>query len=60
MLNEEFTHYDDSVEVKQSDEDELIEEIVASMARVNQRVFDKHRHAVRALSRPDQWEQPPS
>lgn len=47
MLNEEFTHYDDSVEVKQSDEGELIEKIAALMARVNRRVFDKHRHAVR-------------
>ena len=48
MLNEELIRYDDSVEVKQPDEDELIGKIVASMARVNRRVFDKHRHAVRS------------
>jgi hypothetical protein len=42
-----YVRYDDSVETKQADEDALIEKIVASMARVNQRVFDQHRHATR-------------
>jgi hypothetical protein len=35
------------VEVEQPDERAMIEEIVASMARVNRRVFDQHRHALR-------------
>ena len=47
MLNDEFIHYDDSVEMKQPNENQLIDEISASIARVNWHVFDKHRHAVR-------------
>lgn len=42
-----YVRYADSVEVKQPDEDELIEKIVESMARVNRRTFDLHRHATR-------------
>jgi Catalase len=42
-----YVHYSDSVEVRQPDEEELIDKIVASMARVNRRVFDSHRHATR-------------
>ncbi len=42
-----YVRYDDSVESRQPDEDELIEKIVASMSRVNKRVFDQHRHATR-------------
>ncbi len=47
MANAEYVRYDDSVEVQQPDEDELIDRIVASMARVNRQVADKHRHAIR-------------
>jgi hypothetical protein len=42
-----YVRYSDSIETKQPDEDELIDKIVASMARVNQRVFDQHRHGKR-------------
>jgi hypothetical protein len=42
-----YVRYDDSIEVQQPDEDELVDKIVASMARINRRVFDKHGHAVR-------------
>lgn len=45
--SEKFIRYDDSVEVKQPDEDELIEKIVNLMAESNKRVFDKHRHGTR-------------
>jgi len=47
MANAEYVRYDDAVEVKQPDEDALIDQIVASMARVNRQVADKHRHAIR-------------
>ncbi len=42
-----YVRYDDSVETTQPGEAELIEKIVASMARVNKRVFDQNRHATR-------------
>ena len=42
-----YVRYSDSVEVRQQDEDELIEKIVASMSRVNRDHFERHRHAVR-------------
>jgi hypothetical protein len=43
----EPVRYEPSVEVMQADETELIEKIVASMGRVNRKVFEKHRHATR-------------
>jgi len=43
----EWIEYDESLEVEQPGEKEMIEEIVASMGRVNRRVFDRHRHAIR-------------
>ncbi len=39
--------YSDSIERIQPDEAELTERIVASMGRVNRKIFDQHRHAVR-------------
>jgi hypothetical protein len=42
-----YLRYSDSIEHIQPDETELIEKIVASMGRVNRKIFDKHRHAVR-------------
>jgi hypothetical protein len=42
-----YLPYSDSIEATQPDEAEIIEKIVASMGRVNQKIFDKHRHAVR-------------
>jgi hypothetical protein len=42
-----YVRYSDSIEVLQPGESELIDKVVASMARVNQTVFDKHRHATR-------------
>lgn len=42
-----FVRYEPSIEQKQPREDELIKNIVESMARVNRRVFDRHRHAQR-------------
>jgi hypothetical protein len=38
--------YSDSLETIAADEAQLIDRIVASMARVNRIVFDKHRHAM--------------
>jgi hypothetical protein len=42
-----YLRYSDSIERIQADEAELTEQIVASMGRVNRKIFDKHRHAVR-------------
>ena len=42
-----YVRYSDAVETKQPDEDQLIENIVASMSRVNLRAFDQRRHATR-------------
>jgi len=42
-----YLRYSSSIEHIQPDETELIEKIVASMGRVNRKIFDKHRHAVR-------------
>ncbi len=42
-----YVRYSDSVEVRQDDEDALIEKIVASMARVNRDHYERHRHAGR-------------
>lgn len=42
-----YYRYSPEVEVKQPEEDELIERIVASMSRVNTRAFDQYRHATR-------------
>lgn len=49
MLNplEQYIRYSDDVEVKQPDEDKLIRETLDSVARMGQKVFDKHRHAMR-------------
>ena len=43
-----YLRYDDSVEQKQDNEEAVIDAIVASMMRMNTRVFDKHRHATRS------------
>lgn len=42
-----YVRYSDDVEVKQPHEDEQSRQTVESMARVNQLMFDKHRHAIR-------------
>jgi hypothetical protein len=42
-----YLPYSDSIEQVQPDEAEITELIVASMGRVNRKIFDKHRHAVR-------------
>jgi len=42
-----WIEYHDGLEVEQPNEEEMIEEIVASMGRLNREVFDKHRHALR-------------
>jgi hypothetical protein len=46
LLNQ-YIRYSDNVEVKQPDEDKLIHDILDSVARMGQTVFDKHRHAMR-------------
>ncbi|SHG97121.1 catalase family protein [Massilia sp. CF038] len=43
----EYIRYHDALEQKQENEDAIIDAVVASMMRVNERVFDKHRHATR-------------
>jgi len=48
MLNPKpYVRYSQTVEVKQPDEDRLVREILDSVARQGQKVFDKHRHAMR-------------
>ena len=42
-----FLHYSDAIEVTQPDEATLIDNIVASMGRMNRINYDKHRHAIR-------------
>jgi hypothetical protein len=42
-----YVRYTDSVEVRQADEDAVVEKIVASMGRVNRAHFEQYRHAVR-------------
>ncbi|MBE9180014.1 catalase family protein [Oculatella sp. LEGE 06141] len=44
---EHYVRYSDDVEVKQPEEDRLIRETLDSIARMGQKVFDKHRHAMR-------------
>jgi len=43
----DYIRYHDGLEQKQENEDAIIDAVVASMSRVNERVFDKHRHAKR-------------
>ncbi|HEY0062071.1 MAG TPA: catalase family protein [Telluria sp.] len=43
----DYLRYHDGLEQKQENEDAIIDAVVASMTRVNHRVFDKHRHATR-------------
>ncbi len=43
----DYIRYHDSLEQKQENEDAIIDTIVNSMMRVNEKVFDKHRHAKR-------------
>ncbi len=45
--SERYVRYSDNVEVKQPDEDALILKTLESVARMGQKVFDKHRHAMR-------------
>jgi hypothetical protein len=47
MGDSNYLPYSDSIEQIQPDEAEITELIVASMGRVNRKIFDKHRHAVR-------------
>ncbi|HIK15335.1 MAG TPA: catalase family protein [Leptolyngbyaceae cyanobacterium M33_DOE_097] len=46
-MPKQYVHYSDDVEVKHPDEDRLISETLDSFARMGQKVFDKHRHAMR-------------
>jgi len=46
-LPKSYVCYSEDVEVKHPDEDRLIAETLDSFARMGQRVFDKHRHAMR-------------
>lgn len=43
----QYVRYSQDVEAKRPDEDRLIREILNSVARQGQKVFDKHRHAMR-------------
>jgi hypothetical protein len=47
MSDSNYLLYSDSIEQTQPDEAEITELIVASMGRVNRKIFDKHRHALR-------------
>lgn len=47
MLNHLYVRYSDNVEVRQPDEERLIDETLASFERMRRKVFDKHRHAMR-------------
>lgn len=43
----DYLRYHDNLEQKQENEDAVIDTIVASMMRMSEKVFDKHRHAKR-------------
>ena len=43
----DYLRYHDNLQQQQENEDAVIDTIVASMMRVNEKVFDKHRHAKR-------------
>lgn len=47
MSGQPYVRYFDQIEVKQPNEDKLVDEILASFDRMGQKVFDKHRHAMR-------------
>jgi hypothetical protein len=47
MPDGRYVPYDESVEVRQPDEDQLIERITASLGRISERAFERHRHAKR-------------
>lgn len=47
MSNQLYVRYSDDVEVRQPDEERLIDETLASFERMRRKVFDKHRHAMR-------------
>lgn len=47
MSNQMYVRYSDDVEVRQPDEERLIDETIASFERMRRKVFDKHRHAMR-------------
>ena len=42
-----YLRYADGVEETQPDEQQLIDETVASMGRLNRYIFEKHQHAIR-------------
>ncbi|MFD1604425.1 catalase family protein [Flavobacterium artemisiae] len=42
-----YIPYSDNIEVQQSDEQQINNKIVESMARVNRLMYEKHRHAIR-------------
>lgn len=42
-----YVKYTDQIEVKQPDEDQKIQQVVDSMARVNKIMFEKYRHGIR-------------
>ncbi len=46
-MQHKYILYDPSVEIKQPDEDALVEKILKSIARINRETFELHRHAVR-------------
>lgn len=43
----QYVRYRDDIEVIQPDEEHIIRQIVESMGRVNRKVYDRHRHAIR-------------
>ncbi len=47
MQRNKYILYQDSVEVRQQDEDVLTDKILASIARISQETFEAHRHAIR-------------
>lgn len=47
MSNQSYVRYSDDVELKQPDEERLIDETIASFERMRRKVFDKHRHPMR-------------
>jgi hypothetical protein len=45
--NPGYVLYSDNVEVKQPNEDKIIDDIIASFERMRRFIYDKHRHALR-------------
>ena len=47
ISNHDYVLYNENIEVQQQNEQEIMQKIVDSMARVNKLMYEKYRHAIR-------------